>query len=51
MPVEAESVSLEPAQMAPVPVEEMLTVGGVFTVTAVAVVVTEQPSALVSVTL
>jgi len=51
MPVGPESVSDPPEQIAPVPVEVILAVGGVFTVTEVAVVVVEQPSALVSVTL
>jgi hypothetical protein len=45
------NVSLAPAQIAPVPVEVILAVGGVFTVIEVAVVVVEQPSALVTVTL
>ena len=51
MPVGPLSVSLAPAQIAPVPVEVILAVGGVFTVTDVAVVVTLHPSALVTVTL
>ena len=50
MPELAVSVSLEPAQIAPVPLEVILAVGGVFTVTDVAVVVALQPSALVTVT-
>ena len=51
MPDVALSVSLAPAQIAPVPVDVILAVGGVFTVTAVAKVVVLHPSALVSVTL
>jgi len=50
MPEVALNVSLAPAQIAPVPVDVMVAVGGVFTVTAVAVVVVEQPSAFVTVT-
>ena len=50
MPEVALSVSLAPEQIAPVPVDVMVAVGGVFTVTAVAVVVVEQPSAFVTVT-
>jgi hypothetical protein len=44
------NVSLAPAQIAPVPVEVILAVSGVFTVIEIAVVVVEQPSALVTVT-
>ena len=51
MPDVALSVSLAPAQIAPVPVDVILAVGGVLTVTAVAEVVVLHPSALVSVTL
>ena len=51
MPAVAVSVSLAPAQIEPVPVEVIPAVGGVLTVTAVAVVVAEQPSAFVTVTL
>ena len=51
MPEVALNVSLAPAQIAPLPEEVMLAVGGVFTVTAVADVVVLQPSALVTVTL
>ena len=51
MPEVALSVSLAPEQIAPVPVDVILAVGGVFTVTEVAVVVVLQPSAFVSVTL
>tara|TARA_B110000902_G_C13869584_1_gene422284 strand:- start:219 stop:374 length:156 start_codon:yes stop_codon:yes gene_type:complete len=51
MPEVAVSVSLAPAQIAPVPVEVIFAIGGVFTVTDVAVVVVEQPSAFERVTL
>ena len=45
------SDSLAPAQITPVPVDVMTAVGGVFTVTDVADVVVEQPSAFITVTL
>ena len=51
MPDGALSVSLAPAQIAPVPLEVILAEGGVFTVTDVDEVVALQPSALVTVTL
>ena len=51
MPGVAESNSLAPAQIAPVPVDVIPTVGGVFTVTEVEALVALQPSALVTVTL
>ena len=50
MPEVALNVSLAPAQIAPVPVDVMVAVGGAFTVTEVAVVVVLQPSAFVTVT-
>jgi hypothetical protein len=50
MPVGPESVSEPPAQIAPVPVEVILAVGDVFTVTEVAEAAALQPSEFVTVT-
>ena len=50
MPVGPESVSEPHAQIAPVPVEVILAVGDVFTVTEVAEAAALQPSEFVTVT-